>query len=629
MPDETGSIVVTVDVNRVSENLTATLNENSATCAAFQFLREVPRLSDRVVKLLLPSQSGHVIQSDFLERRLIDCPNVAKVQGFVAPGQHIKGCTIELYQSVALSSLLPHCYGAVQIQAESSCSTPYTSAAVDDELTNRISFPWLSSSPIPRKHLALVGAGSLPKVQGYLLAAASLNIALVVFDDASHWMAANDTYKHLREEFVAMDMEANEGIVERIVEKMREYQQSKTEGNRLDGMISVDEHLHTVIAKANSQLGFNTSPPEAVALAQNKYKTRQLDQNVFCRLVRSQGDLDAMLSREGPQLPYPLIVKPSKGWSSEGVWKVRDEQELREKVPLLWRESFTAWHGHDVVIETYVDGPEVDANMVLVDGKIVFFEVNDDFPSAGDGESSDTGARVPNFVETSNMLPSRLPSTELEALQQKLHELSLAAGFQNAVLHIEAKLRNSSCHYATDADADGLIDLQLDKSATATNTQPDDVFLLEINPRAPGWQEVEATARAYGVSYYSISLLNALADKSRILALSNPFRDGAQYFMQLLFVSAQKGGTYRFGDICKTVLQANAHKLGQEQDLGVHVTYCANLMEDGEEVLDPKTGQVYGNFIAFFLVVSRKSRKEALRIGREIEKRVREHTNNF
>jgi hypothetical protein len=83
-----------------------------------------------------------------------------------------------------------------------------------------------------------------------------------------------------------------------------------------------------------------------------------------------------------------------------------------------------------------VEGPKVDAN--------------DDFPSPGDYDSDDLTreARVANFVETSNMLPSGLPSSELEPLRQRLHKLVLAAGFRDGVLHIEAKLQNSSYHYA-------------------------------------------------------------------------------------------------------------------------------------------------------------------------------------
>lgn len=552
LPEETGTVVINMYPSGTLEDSTKNSTEGSAPCEALQFLLDNIPEGDGLVKLLLPVQSGYTVQSDFLDRRMVDCLDVTKVQGFVTSGQHIKGCTAEAYQSMSLSSLLSYCYGAIAVQNDGSSSVTTKPAAINDELVKRLSFPWLSPNPVPRNRLALVGAGALPKVQGYLVAGASLGIALVVFDEAGHWMS-NDEYSHLREEFVPMDMTVDFNMSQRVLAVLTEYQNSGMEEKCIDGIMSIDEHLHTVIAHAATQLGLNTSPPESVGLAQNKFKTRQLDTNVLCRLVRSPTDLQKKLSEDGPRLPYPLIVKSSKGWSSEGVWKVANEEELCEKVPFLWRESFTAWHGHDVVVETYVDGPEVDgpevdANMVLVDGKIVFFEVSDDFPSAGDYKNNESGAWVPNFAETLNMLPSALPPSEFESLQQRLHELALAAGFRDAVLHIEAKLRNSSCYYTKDSETDGVVDLQL-KTSTATTTQPKDVFLLEINPRAPGWQNVEATARAYGVSYYSISLLNALADKDRILSLSKPFVGGPQYNMQLLFVPAQKGGFYKFGDI--------------------------------------------------------------------------------
>lgn len=515
LPEETGTLVINIYPNNTSEAPIST--KCSAPCEATQFLQDHIPEGNGVVKLLLPLQSGYVVQSDFLDRRMADCLDVAKVQGFVTPGQYIEGCTTEAYHNMSLASLLPYCYGAIVVQNDSSSSVTTKSAALNDELIKRLSFSWITTNPIPRKRLALVGAGSLAKGQGYLFAAASLNIVMVVFDDSSHWLS-DDAYSHLREEFVPLDMTVNVDMADRIAAALKEYQHSREE-KHIDGVISVDEHLHTIIAHTATQLGLKTSPPESVGLAQNKFKTRQLNTNIFCRLVRSPDDLEKMLSEDGPQLAYPLIIKPSKGWSSEGVWKVANEQELREKVPLLWRESFAAWHGNEVVIETYIDGLEIDADMVLADGEIVFFEVNDDFPSAGDYENNESGARVQNFVETSNMLPSVLPPHELESVQQRLHELALAAGFRDAVLHIEAKLRNSSCHYAkTDSDLDGLVDPQL-KTPVTTTSQPKDIFLLEINPRAPGCQEVEATAHTYGVSYYSISLLNALADKERIMSL--------------------------------------------------------------------------------------------------------------
>ncbi|KXG52696.1 ATP-grasp fold, subdomain 1 [Penicillium griseofulvum] len=622
LPEETTTIVLNIYPKNISDSSTKSATEGSARDdAATQFLLEHLPKGNGLVKLLLPLQSGYIVQSDFLERRMVDCLNVTKLQGFVTPGQHIRGHIAEVYHGMSISSLLSYSYGAIVVQNDSSLSVEMMSTAINDQLVKRLSFPWLSSTPIPRKRLALVGAGSLIKAEGYLLAAASLNIAMVVFDEPSHWLSDN-TYSHLREDFVPLDMAMaiDTDMVHRITAALKKYQNNMEE-KPLDGVMSLDERLHTIIAHVATQLDFNTSPPESVGLVQNKFKARQLDTNIFCRLIRSPEDLEKMLSKDGPQLPYPLIIKPAKGWCSEGVWKVANEQELREKVHLLWRESFTAWHGTEVVIETYVEGPEIDANIVLVDGEMVVFEVNDDFPSTGDYNES--GARVQNFVETSNMLPSALPPYELQSVKQRLHELALAAGFRNAILHIEAKLRNSSCHY-TQTDSDGLIDLELKTPATTT-TQPKDVFLIEINPRAPGWQEVEAAARTYGVCYYSISLLNALADKERIVSLSKPFLGGPQYHMQLLYVSAQKGGIYKFGDICKKVLQAPS----QEHQLSAHIVKSANLLKDGEEVLDPSTGQVFDTFIGIFLVISRKSRKEAMRIGHEIERLVREYTDWF
>ncbi|EHK99103.1 putative Carnosine synthase 1 [Glarea lozoyensis 74030] len=590
LPEGTGTVVVNIYPDSSFENSIECSSEGCDPSVAMQFLLDHVPEGNNLVKLLLSVKSGYIIQSDFLDRRMVDCLNVTKVQGFVAPGQHIEGCTAEAYQSMSFSGLLEYCYGAIVIRDDSSVSVAARSTAINDELGKRLSYPWLSLSLIPRKRLALVGAGSLLKVHGFLVAAASLNIALVVFDNAGHWLS-DEIYRNFREEFVPLDMTVNAEITQRIALAVTEYQSTNTKEQHLDGILSVEEHLHTIIAHAATKLGFNTSPPESVGLAQNKYATRQLDKNIFCRLVSCPADLEAVLSEEGSKLLYPLIVKPSKGWSSEGVWKVADQKELHEKVTSLWRESFTAWHGHDVVIETYIDGPEVDANMVLVDGKVVFFEVNDDFPSAGDYDSNERGARVANFVETSNMLPSALPSSELKSLQKRLHELALAAGFRNAVLHIEAKLRNSSCYYAKDSDGDRLVELQFRMPPTTT-TQPKDVFLLEINPRAPGWQEIEATAHTYGVSYYSIALLNALGDKQRIAFLSVPFVGGPQYHMQLLFVSAQKGGVYKYGDICKTVLESDSQGSSQSENLSDHVVKSANLMEDGEKVLDPGTGQI-------------------------------------
>ncbi|KAF6815334.1 glutathione synthetase ATP-binding protein [Colletotrichum sojae] len=635
LPEETGTLVVNVyhDDTLGQHSDGAAEDAASSSAAVRNFLLDGTREKHSLVKLLLPVRSGYVVQSDFLDRRMVDCLNATEVRGFVAPGQHVQGLSADAYESMGLSDLLPYCYGAVVTTSSCAVGVDKSAALLDEELTRRLSFAWLSPNPIPRKRLAFVGAAPMSKFKGYATAAAALNIALVVLDAPEVGkVLAGDEHAHLREEFVPVDLTPDATLAQRLADVVSGMQRA---GKRFDGILSIDEHLLAIVSHAAVLLGFPTSPPAAITLAQNKFQTRQLDANAYARLVRSPAELEALLAEEDsgrPPPPYPLIVKPCKGWSSEGVWKVADERELRARVPMLWQDVFADWHGRDVVVEAYVDGPEVDANMALVDGEVVFFEVNDDFPSSADHDDGRTRAENDSaaaaaaspvtFVETSNMLPSALAASEIEALRRRLHEMALAVGFRDGVLHMEARLRNSSSHYAREEGGDGLVDLRANREA-ASSAKPEDVFLIEINPRPPGWQEVEATAHAYGVSYYSLAVLNALGDRDRFAALCQPFAGGAQYHMQLLFVSAQKGGTYRSGDVCAAVMD---HDHGALRN---HVVKCANLMQDGQEVPDPRTGKVFGSFIAFFLVVSRTSRREAIRVGHKIEQLVRAHTNGI
>lgn len=254
-------------------------------------------------------------------------------------------------------------------------------------------------------------------------------------------------------------------------------------------------------------------------MAQDKYATRLLEPNVFCQRISTAADLDALLHcLHSSSIPFPLIVKPVYGWASEGVCKVHNEESLQDAVKRLWQASFTAKHGREVVVESYVDGPEIDANMVLVDGEVIFYETNDEFPSPGDKNDF---TQFDNFVEISNMIPSALPKDKIEVTRQKLHESALKMVFRNGVFHMEARVRDSAWQYE---ENNGLMDL-LPKPKTMNRTP--DTFLLEANPRAPGMQETAATARAYGVSYRSLGLLNAIADWPRMKALSVPFCGGA------------------------------------------------------------------------------------------------------
>ncbi|KAK2599168.1 hypothetical protein QQS21_005358 [Conoideocrella luteorostrata] len=284
-----------------------------------------------------------------------------------------------------------------------------------------------------------------------------MNAALVVLDMLRH-AVTRDEYAHLLEEFAPVDMTPDKTLIQRLTNTLSQMQHK---GQHLDGIVSVDEHLLEVIARAATLLNLPAHP-----LAQS---------------------------------PWPRISSKSPS--------TRDQP------------GYNHFHGHEELIEKYVNGPEVDANMALVNGQVAFFEANDDFPSSADYvHADDTAARPAPFVETSSMVPSALPAGERKTLQQRLHKIALAVGFRDGVLHTGAKRSNSSSRLVQvkGAESEDIVDLDPKPEVTSAKNR-DDIILIEINPRAPGWQEVEATAQAYGLSYYSSAIANAIDDREQLL----------------------------------------------------------------------------------------------------------------
>jgi biotin carboxylase len=67
-------------------------------------------------------------------------------------------------------------------------------------------------------------------------------------------------------------------------------------------------------------------------------------------------------------LEYPFIVKPCKGFLSEGVFKIHSPEELASAIGSVNLDR----HGAEFVLEAYCDGPEVDINFVLSEGELLF-----------------------------------------------------------------------------------------------------------------------------------------------------------------------------------------------------------------------------------------------------------------
>ncbi|KAI9047427.1 hypothetical protein LZ554_008871 [Drepanopeziza brunnea f. sp. 'monogermtubi'] len=559
-----------------------------------------------IIKFILSRVDGYVARSDFLERRLQGYELAEKVQGFLLPRQQVKAVVEDKITSPEnLFSLLKQALGAISISSTTGSSIGSLLTKTEEELLNRLSFPWSSSEPIEQKRIAWVeGRPDFEFSRRMYEAAWALGITLVIIDNPGHWMSQDEgDHVYLREAFIPVNISVDEGFVDRIINAVQSY------GKPFDSIISVSDARVVGVAQACEILGYPTSPSAAYILAADKYKTRlnELDQR-GCFQVNGVEELKVQLEQQRDQLQYPLVAKPCMGWGSECISKVNNEAELIQAVEKASaRHATSPQRRTEVMIEPFIDGPEVDANFVLLDGKILFYEIADDFPSPGDYPGS---SWEDNFQETANLLPCGLPADELLVVRDSIHQSLLRLGFQSGTFHCEGRVRYSTLHFDT---RNGREDLYPTTHIGSTKSQPQ-FYLHEINARPAGYLESVATHLTYGVDYYALQLLYSLGDKARYRALAQPFLNGPQWWLVLLIIPEDRAGTMKTEDAGKSLL-------ARDPILAAAVPDYKTVQKRGGKLGGPKASAL--SYLAYFSVVSRRSRLEALELADRIRKNFR------
>lgn len=552
------------------------------------------------LKLVMTGAEGFVFQSDFLVQRFVDCENVEKITHFLEPGQRVEAPVLPYVKEGGLLSFLPSLVGGIVATGQDLHAVEKLLRDLEDESRDRLSFSWLSATPVTRMRLGVVEGGF-----SYMFRAASfhaaktLGISLVILDKPGHWLQSPE-FANLRDKFIPVDLTVNETLPDRIFHAIRQSKES------IDGLVTFSDSYLVPTAKAAQLLALPTSAPAvAFAASSNKYQTRQVaselnsDSKFAAISVSSTAELRVKLDTQMSLISFPLIVKPHASSGSHGVTKVDSLQELYAAVDKACSREKAA-----VVIERYANGPEVDANFVLLDGEILFFEICDDFPSSADMET--LKPTTASFIETQNVYPSSLPSDEQILVRESMLRVLRALGFHSGVFHFEARVENSRKAYISDEH--GLVDLRPNSESSPSNLKPS-VFLIEVNARCPGFQVNHATRHVYGVDYYAIQMLFALDDKQRIRSLATPFLSSAQYHCAVTFIPAVRTGVFNSENPIKDLEK-------RRPDLMTYVVESHALFQRGQQVPGPETGTL--RWIASFIIGCKNSRTELLQLASSI-----------
>jgi hypothetical protein len=513
--------VADTESQQVSDNTTV-ISESAklvdSFLGIFQATSDISESHALAAALLVPQKSGFVGHSEIFTQRLAGCQLFSHIRSFLEPLAEVKA--VKLVDGSSFPTLQQAISASVGVVATEAALLASNPTQVIDELRRRLTLQWCFSEPLARKRvIVIVGYENLDATKRRWSALAALGIAVVVLSTGNWWDDNHGKYHELREQFIPFDMTPDEGLSKRIVDAIRAYPLP------VDGLYAPsNDPLLLPAARAAEELGLWTLSSKALTISTNKYLTSQLFESTASRvcIVKTVAELEQRIDG----LSFPVIGKPSCGRFSEGVFRADTSSQLREKASRTLND-FDATNG--LLIEPFCDGPEVDANLILLQGELLYSEVVDDFPSPGDLLSGDAAG---SFMDTQAVIPSRLPSAEQSAIIDTMRVVIAKQGFHTGVFHCEARMQGSSMAYVLKPDS-VVPDLEYVKQKSTASPE---VFLHEVNARAPGFMSSAISYFAQGIDFWALSVLCTINDWTRFKALAQPFLPKPQHEHAILDV---------------------------------------------------------------------------------------------
>jgi len=271
-----------------------------------------------------------------------------------------------------------------------------------------------------KKTLLIINTGSLKKRFILQKIAKIPNIKKVVVNTQKNWA------ENYVDEWILVDTTNHDATIRAVNEYAKK--------NQIDGVVTFWEDDVLLTAKLSEALKLPGIPWKVASKARNKFAFRE-----FCAkhglpapkyaLVRSEDELKQVLQ----SMQLPVVFKPTFGSSSAFVIKAEDTEEANEVYAFLRRNINTQVEtalsdGLEVMVEEYIDGDEVDIDMLVQHGKIKYWSMADNYKT-----------EEPYFMETGMAVPSALSEEDQQDLVNMAESVLEHLGVMNGCIHFEAK----------------------------------------------------------------------------------------------------------------------------------------------------------------------------------------------
>ena len=202
----------------------------------------------------------------------------------------------------------------------------------------------------------------------------------------------------------------------------------------IDAVLSLDDSATLLAARVAAALGLPHNDPDAALAARDKWVMREaLRRGGVPVPAYRRYPLGADPADVAGEVPFPVVVKPTRLSGSRGVIRADDRKSFIQAWERTWRivlREGASLHEGELLVERYLPGVEVALEGLLTAGELRTLALFDK-PDPLEG---------PYFEETIYVTPSRLPAATQTAISRRTAQAAAALGLREGPVHAELRV---------------------------------------------------------------------------------------------------------------------------------------------------------------------------------------------
>ena len=195
----------------------------------------------------------------------------------------------------------------------------------------------------------------------------------------------------------------------------------------IDGIFLIGSDIPEVleeIRKKNNIKGFSIKEPQVI---KDKFLMKERFNKFLIPIPKYKLVYDFMEIRSFSNVSEKIIIKPTDSSGSRGVKLIEPKNMTDDELVLLFEETKSFDSKGMVLIEEFIDGPQLSTESIIKDNRVYTF-------GFADRNYGDTKSLMPNIIENGGVQPSTFFEPMSKEIDNLINNIALSLGVTSGVI---------------------------------------------------------------------------------------------------------------------------------------------------------------------------------------------------